>query len=102
MYWVSFVLTDERIGSSIGFTIPLWIMIRNISGYWLSSVLPRCTMGFVPLEIWVAADRCLSNMLFSDLFGGAAGVMAALSAKALLVASAGDMVYTSYHSRLYV
>jgi hypothetical protein len=68
----------------------------------MSSVLPRYTMCFVPLEICVAADRCPSNMLFSDLFGSAAGVMAALSAEAFLVASAGYIVYTSYHSRLYV
>jgi hypothetical protein len=66
----------------------------------MSSVLPKSSLCFDPLEICVAADRCVSNMLFSDLFGGAAGVMAALSAKALLVASAGYMVYTSYHSRL--
>jgi hypothetical protein len=68
----------------------------------MSSVLPRCTLGFVPLETWVAADRCVSNMLFSDLFGGAAGVMAALSAEALLVASAGDMTYTLDYTPLYV
>jgi hypothetical protein len=41
-------------------------------------------------------------MLFSDLLGGVAGVMAALSAEAFLVAAAGDMVYTSYHRTLYV
>jgi hypothetical protein len=56
----------------------------------MPSVLPRCVLCFVLVETWAASDGYLSNLVISDLLVDAAGVMAALSAEAILVASAGD------------